>query len=169
MNGRVYCYTGDGSGKTTAAFGLALRAAGHGKRVVVVQFMKGRPEVGEHKGKNLIPHLEVHQFGRKQFINLHKPSETDKKLAQKGLEFARKTLSEHPFLLVLDEINLAAAVGLISPRQIISLLKKRGRTHVVLTGRYAPPELINYADYVTYVIDVKKPIPLLKDTKGIEW
>ncbi len=169
MTGRVYCYTGDGSGKTTAAFGLALRAVGHGKKVVVVQFMKGRPEVGEHKAQRVLPGLEVWQFGRREFVDLKSPAEEDKKLARKGLRFAAKKLAEKPFLLVLDEINLAAAVRLVSPKSVIRLLDKRGETNIVLTGRYAPPEIINYSDYVTYVIDVKKPVPLLKDKRGIEW
>jgi len=158
--GNVYLWTGDGWGKTTSALGVALRAIGHRKKVVVVQFLKGRKNVGEYKSRTkLKPYFEMHQFGRKEFINLKNPSEKDKKLARKGFEFAKQAVKKKkPFLLILDEINIAAASGLLDVDDVIEFLDTVPKTTTVyLTGRYATKKLVERADYATEIRPIKHP------------
>ena len=168
----VYLWTGNGWGKTTSALGVALRAIGHGKRVVIIQFMKGRKYIGEYKIKErLKPNYEIYQFGTKRFIDLKNPTEKDKERAKRGLEFAKKIVKTKPFLLILDEINLAAAIGLLDVKDIIDFLDSVPKSVTVyLTGRYAPKELIKRADYVTEVIPIKHPeLDTRKAKKGIDY
>jgi len=158
--GLIFLYTGSGGGKTTNAFGLALRCIGHGLNAIVIQFMKGNKEIGEYKVKDrLAPELEVYQFGGEKWIDLQNPSQEDKRRAEEGLAFARKILTEkRPSLLVLDEINLATRIGLLKVEDILDLLDKVGeKTDVVLTGRHAPPELVDRADVVNVIFEVKAP------------
>ncbi len=158
--GLVYLYTGEGEGKTMNAFGLALRAVGHGQRVVVVQFMKGRGnDIGEYRIQNrLKPEFEVHQFGRRDFINFRDPIDEDYALARRGLMFARKALKSKPKLLILDEINLAVHFNLLPLRDVVDFLKDiPPETTVVLTGRRAPRELIELADLVSEMKLIKHP------------
>ena len=167
----VYLWTGEGAGKSTSAFGTALRAIGHKKKVVIIQFLKGRKNIGEYKvAKLLKPYYEIYQFGRKEFVNLKKPTKKDKQLAQKGLEFARKILKEKkPFLLILDEINIAAAAGLLDVNEIINLLDSAPKqTTIYLTGRYAPKKLIKRADVVNEIRVVKFP-KTIKAKRGIQY
>ena len=95
--------------------GVALRAIGHDKKVIIIQFMKGRQDtVGEFKVRHLLePWYEIHQFGTRRFVDLDKPSKKDKDLAREALAFARVAAMRRPFMLFLDEINLAVACGLI--------------------------------------------------------
>jgi cob(I)alamin adenosyltransferase len=155
----LYLYTGEGGGKTTAALGLALRSVGHGHKVVIIQFMKGRKNVGEYKiARRLHPHYEIYQFGREEFIDLKNPSREDKELAEKGLKFAREMLAAKPNLLVLDELNLAASVGLVNIKDVIKMLDGAPEgTVIAITGRHAPKELIDRADFVNEVKDIKHP------------
>lgn len=155
----LYLYTGEGGGKTTAALGLALRSVGHGHKVVVIQFMKGRKDIGEYKiARRLHPHYEIFQFGREEFIDLKNPSREDKELAEKGLKFAMETLRAKPNLLVLDELNLAVSIGLVKIQDVMKLLDEAPEDMViVMTGRQAPKELIERADFVNEVRDVKHP------------
>lgn len=158
--GLIILYTGTGAGKTTSALGLALRCIGHNFKVVVIQFMKGRKNVGEYLVKDMLyPNYEIYQFGREEWINLSSPSDEDRELALRGLNFAEKIMLEKkPFLLILDEVNLAVAMNLIPLKRLLGLLSRVPReTHVVLTGRYAPPELINRADIVNFIVEVKYP------------
>jgi len=169
--GNVYLWTGDGWGKTTSALGVVLRAAGHKKKSVMVQFMKGRKYVGEYKAKaKLKPYFEMHQFGRDGFVKLSSPSAKDKALARKGLEFARKALKKKPFLLILDEVNIAAAAKLLDANEIIEFLDSVPKsTTVYLTGRYAPKKLMKRADYVTEIRAVKQPKISGKGKIGIDY
>ena len=148
----IIVYTGNGKGKTTAAIGAGIRAIGHGKKVVMIEFMKGQ-KTGE---LNLnLPNFEIYQFGTKEFVM--EPTEEDKEKAKEGLKFAEKIIeNEQPFLLILDEINVAVKFGLIDPKEVIELLKKV-KNHVILTGRYAPKEFIEIADLVTEMKEVKHP------------
>lgn len=157
--GLIYLYTGEGGGKTTNAFGFALRAIGHGYKAVIVQFMKGWEDIGEVKAcKRLAPECEVHQFGRKEFVDPKNPTPEDYKLAKEALTFARKALKKKPKLLVLDEVNLAAAFGLVKVKEVLNLLDKvPPSTVVMLTGRKAPRGLIDRADFVSVIEDVKHP------------
>jgi len=185
--GYVYVYTGCGAGKTTNALGLALRAIGHGQKVVVIQFMKWWKKTGEYKIKSkLKPYYEVYQFGRPGWLkiddqnheikyrgmifNVRTIEELDRELAKKGLELAKRLMEEkQPHLLVLDEINLAVHSNLLNIRTVLDFLKEiPKRTTVVLTGRYAPKKLIDRADFVNEIIDVKYPKKFVT-TKGIQY
>ncbi|MFC1769324.1 cob(I)yrinic acid a,c-diamide adenosyltransferase [Nanoarchaeota archaeon] len=166
----VYLWTGNGWGKTTSAFGVALRSLGHGKKVVVVQFMKGRKnKIGEYKIQSKLKNLTVQQFGKESWVNLKHPSKKDINLAHKGLDFAKESLKKKPFLLILDEINLAAKIGLLEKKRILDLLDAApANMHIYLTGRYAPKWLIKRANYVN-VINTKKGPKKLMGEKGIDY
>ena len=183
--GYIYLYTGTGGGKTTNALGLALRSIGHKRKVVIIQFLKWRKDIGEYKIKDkLRPYYEIYQFGRAAWLGekemtvsfggqefeVESFKNMDKELARKGLEFARKVLKEkRPHLLVLDEINLALHWKLLSIRDVLELLDNLPeKTDVVLTGRYAPTELIEKADFVNIIKDVKAPKEF-ELTEGIQY
>ncbi len=171
MVGHIYLYTGTGGGKTTNALGLALRSVGHRRTVVIIQFLKWWKTIGEYKiRKRLAPYYEIYQFGRKGWIGLSNLGEEDKKLAKKGLKFAEKVMREkNPHLLVLDEINLAVHCKLLDANEVVEFLDKiPKKTDVVLTGRYAPGELIERADFVNEVKDIKSPADI-PTTKGIQY
>ncbi len=157
--GMVYLYTGEGEGKTTNAIGLAVRAVGHGYRAIVIQFLKGRKDIGEYKIKEkLSPLYEIYQFGRKEFIDLRNPEPIDFELARKALEFAQECLKKKPRILVLDEVNLAAAYGIVPKEDVLRLIDQAPEeTVVVLTGRRAPKEFIERADLVTEMCHIKHP------------
>lgn len=156
-SGILVVYTGNGKGKTTAALGIAMRAAGHGQKVIMIQFMKKRGYVGEFKSAGLLaPNFELHSFGREQFVDAKKPCEIDKRLARKALEFAKNTMRRAPDVLILDEINVALNMGLVKLADVIALVKSRPKeTSIVLTGRGAPKELLELADIATEMRELK--------------
>ncbi len=170
--GKVHVITGPGKGKTTAAFGLALRAAGHGIRVCIVQFMKTGETTGEAISSRHIPEIALAQFGTGRFIDPRKVRPEDVKCAKDALEHARKVLSRRECgLLVLDEVNVAVAFGLLSAQEVIDLLEARGEgIEVLLTGRNAPLEFMDYADYASVIDSWKNPFDKgARPRKGIEW
>ena len=168
----IYLFTGEGGGKTIAALGLALRSIGHKRRVVIIQFMKGRKDVGEYKAaQKLAPYLKLYQFGRRGFVNPRNPLKEDKELAQKGFEFAKRILRKKPNLLILDEINLALAIGLLDLKEVLKFIRRIPKSiDVVLTGRRASTKLYRLADGVSVVKKVKhvfdKGVPA---RRGIEY
>ncbi len=183
--GYIYLYTGSGGGKTANALGLALRTVGHGKHAVIVQFCKFRKDVGEHLIKKKLGNLyEIRTFGRDVWLGKenmmaefagHKFrveafTDRDRELAEDGLAFAAKVMQEKkPALLVLDEVNLAVHWKLLDAKQVIDLLSKiPPETSVVLTGRYASQELIDRADFVNVVQEVKMP-ETFESTAGIQF
>jgi len=168
--GYVYLYTGDGAGKTTNALGLALRSVGHGNKVVMIQFLKGRKDVGEYKIRNRLgPEYEIHQFGTSEFVDPKNLRPIDYEEARKGLELAKTVLKKKPNLLILDEINLVLAGALVNVQDVLDLLKDLPKeTDIVLTGRLAPRELIDAADFVNMVVDVKHPSEMVT-TKGVQY
>ncbi|MEM2546771.1 MAG: cob(I)yrinic acid a,c-diamide adenosyltransferase [Candidatus Bathyarchaeia archaeon] len=169
--GYIYLYTGTGGGKTTNALGLALRSVGHKRKVVIIQFLKWWKNTGEYKIlKVLAPYYEIYQFGRRGWHGLSKLGEDDKRLAKKALEFAEKIVKEKkPHLLVLDEINLAVHCKLLDVKEVLDFLDRiPKRVDVVLTGRFAPKELIDRADFVNEIVDVKHPEKIVT-TKGIQY
>ncbi|HTX44295.1 MAG TPA: cob(I)yrinic acid a,c-diamide adenosyltransferase [Methanocella sp.] len=184
--GHVYLYFGTGAGKTTCALGLALRSVGHGRRVVIVQFMKWWAETGEYKiRERLRPYYEIRQFGRPGWIcreaaggeihaggvslKVRKMDEADKEMAGRGMEFARQALADKPGLLVLDEACLAAHMGLVAVEDVLSLLSDIPEdTDVVLTGRFAPKELMDRADFVNEIVSRKAPDKFVT-TRGIQF
>jgi cob(I)alamin adenosyltransferase len=152
----IQVYTGDGKGKTTAALGLAVRAAGHGLTTYIGQFMKGR-SYGELEALRDHPLVTIEQYGGTRCIHREDVSEEDIAAAKRGLERAREVmLSETPDIVVLDELNVAVWFGLLSVGEVLSLLDERpDSVEVVLTGRRAPAELLERADLVTEMLEVK--------------
>lgn len=187
--GLIYIFTGDGKGKTSAALGVAMRAAGQGKRAAMVQWYKEkRWQIGEHRLPELLkkPLFEIYPMGQ-GFYKLptdHATSDEHKKAAQDALELAERLLKQtkvnrlegykvkkyhkqpsnlstfqpfNLFLLVLDEALNAVTDKLIDLIDLIDLISKRGQTHIILTGRNAPKKLIDLADLVTEMKNIKHP------------
>ena len=156
MKGYTHVYTGDGKGKTTAAFGLALRAVGAGKKVYIAQFVKGR-EYSEIKAAEMfLPLVTVKQYGLSCFIR-NAPTENDVKAALNGLDEVNSVIQngEHD-LVIMDEVNIAFYYNLFETHELIDIIKnKRAETEIILTGRYAPPEIIEIADLVTEMRETK--------------
>lgn len=151
MKGKILVLTGDGKGKTTAAIGTAIRAVGHGKRVIIIQFLK-KGEYGEIKALRNAG-VEVYQFGSGEFV--FQPTDEDFRRAEDAVNFALEKMMENPFLLILDEINVALSIGVVKLEDIIELLDARGETHIILTGRNAPPEILQKADLVTEMKNIR--------------
>ncbi len=169
MKPAIYLWTGDGWGKTTSAIGAAIRAAGHGYKTEIVQFMKGRKyKIGEYRELKNIKNINIHQFGRMGWVNLRKPSKSDFILAKKGFEYAKKVDKKKPFLLILDEINIAVRIGLLAEKEVIDFLNKAKSKHIYLTGRYATKGLIKTADFVNEIIVKKGPKKLIGE-RGIDY
>jgi cob(I)alamin adenosyltransferase len=169
--GEVYVLTGTGPGKTTGALGLALRAVGQRKRVVIIQFLKWWKDTGEYKvRRRLAPYYEIHQFGRRGWKRKAELGEKDRKLVRRGLEFSREVVrKKKPDLLILDELNLALGWGLVGVGEVLRLLDELPeKTDVVLTGRYAPRELMERADVVNEVVELKRPKRLLTK-RGVQY
>ncbi len=156
--GLVHVITGEGRGKTTSALGLAVRASGRELKCYIIQFMKGF-EYGELFTLRKLPNVEIKQFGRSEFVSKEKPLQIDFEQARAGLEHARQIIQSNKYdLVILDEINVAISYELIPLEEVIELVKnKPAHVELVLTGRYAPKELIELADYVTEMKEVKHP------------
>jgi len=169
--GLIQVYTGNGKGKTGAAFGLALRAIGRGLRVCVVQFMKGGFDYGESYIAGKLPLLEITAYGRGQFIT-GKPTAEDFDEAKKAFDHAKSAISNGKFdIVILDEANVAMHLGLLSVKDLIEVLRKKpSQVEVVLTGRYAPKRITDMADLVTEMREVKHPYARgIQARKGIEY
>ncbi|MDR0569977.1 MAG: cob(I)yrinic acid a,c-diamide adenosyltransferase [Clostridiales Family XIII bacterium] len=153
--GYVQVYTGNGKGKTTAALGLTLRALCAGFRVFFGQFMKGQ-DYSELKAVERFENLELVQFGTPEFVR-GEPSETDKEQARAGLERMERALESGEYdVVVFDEVNTAMHFKLLSVAEVLGALAKRPENvEAVLTGRHAPPEIIERADLVTEMREVK--------------
>lgn len=170
--GKVHVITGAGKGKTTAAFGLAMRAAGHGLKVCVVQFLKTGETTGEVLYARKAGGVEIAQFGTGRFVDPKHLAAEDISCAGDALRLARDILTEGDCnVLVLDEVNVAVSFGLISSEEVLSLLRSRREgIEVVLTGRNAPIEFIEYADYVSIIESRKNPFDGGHAAReGIEW
>ncbi|MEM2626013.1 MAG: methylmalonyl Co-A mutase-associated GTPase MeaB [Candidatus Jordarchaeales archaeon] len=156
--GLVQVYTGNGKGKTSAAFGLALRAIGRGLRVCVIQFIKGGFDYGELYSSVYLPNLHLEAYGRGRFVS-NPPSEEDYVEAEKALRKARDAVMSGDYdVVILDEVNTALNLKLIRLEDVIRLLaEKAENVEVVLTGRDAPKEVIEAADLVTEMREVKHP------------
>ncbi len=154
--GYVQVYTGDGKGKTTAALGLALRAAGHGLRVYIGQFMKGQP-YGELNALAGHPRIRIEQYGEPQCIHRDEVTRHHIALAEQGLRCARAAMLSGEYdIVVLDEINVAIWFGLLDSDDVLSLIEQKpARVELVLTGRKAPREIIERADLVTEMREVR--------------
>lgn len=153
----IQIYTGNGKGKTTAALGLALRAVGHGLKVIMIQFMKGKINYGELEAAKYLPNLVIEQYGRPDFVDPENPSEEDIRLARQAFTRAKEVMRKKGFdIVILDEINVAVAFGLIGVQEVIDLMKSKHRKkELVLTGRYMPEEFAEYADLISDIKEVK--------------
>ena len=154
--GVLLVITGPGKGKSTSAFGCALRAHGHGFSIAVIQFMKGRA-YGELDTLRSLPRVEVWQFGRNAFVDPKSPDPRDRELARLGLDKAWEIVrgGKHD-LLVLDEINVVADFGLLPVDEVLELAKARPRwMDMIWTGRNAPAAMIDLADTVSEVREIK--------------
>ncbi|SHJ12480.1 cob(I)yrinic acid a,c-diamide adenosyltransferase [Dethiosulfatibacter aminovorans DSM 17477] len=153
--GYVHLYTGDGKGKTTAAFGLALRAAMSGKKVYIGQFVKDM-EYNETKIKDIVDNIDIEQLGRGCFI-FEDPAEEDKEAAREGLRKCTDVLKSGEYdMVILDELTIALYFKLFDVEDIIEAIRNRDeKVEVVITGRYAPKELYDLADLVTEMKEVK--------------
>ena len=154
--GYIQIYTGDGKGKTTAALGLALRAAGHGFQTYIAQFMKGQ-SYGELLSIRLIPEIEIKQFGKDTFIHVDQASQDDIRMAKQGLEKALQAmLSQKYNIIILDEINVAIYFKLLTIADVMDFISSKPENiELILTGRRAPQELIERADLVTEMCEIK--------------
>jgi cob(I)alamin adenosyltransferase len=172
LPGLIQIYTGDGKGKTTAALGQALRAWGHGWRVLVIQFMKGRRDSGEVFAASKLEVFDIVQYGRGSPVNKEKPSPEDISSAKAGLERAREEFNSAKYdLVVLDELNSAIDYQLLAVKEVLDVLaQKPSQMEVIITGRGAPPELLALADLVSEVKEIKHPFDRgIGARKGIEY
>ena len=170
--GLVQVYTGDGKGKTSAAFGLALRAVGRGLKVYVIQFIKGGFDYGELHVVERLPHFKLKAFGRGKFVTDVPPTEDDVKLAKEAFKLAREVVSGGEYdVVVLDEINVALHLKLVEIGETVDLIRSKPKhVELILTGRSAPPEVVELADLVTEMREVKHPYTKgIPPRKGIEF
>lgn len=170
--GLIQVYTGNGKGKTTATLGLALRACGHGFKVAMIQFMKENREYGEVKASQFLPGFKIVQVGRNEFVDLSNPEPIDISLAQDGWQLAKNMIDSAEWdIIVLDEINVAMSCGLLAVSEVADFLTAQQRkVEIVLTGRYAPDEIIAVAHLVTEMQEVKHPFQTgVEARKGIDF
>lgn len=173
--GLVIVYTGKGKGKTTAALGLALRAVGYNHKVCMIQFIKGSWHYGEMtSSKKLEPEFELIAVGR-GFVGImddKTPVEEHKRIADEALRVAREKISSKRYdIVILDEINYAVNLGLVNLYDVLELVRKKPENvNLVLTGNYAKDELIELADLVTEMREIKHPFKSgLRAKKGIDF
>ena len=158
--GLLIVFTGDGKGKTTASLGMALRTIGHGYKVAIIQFIKGGWTTGEEKAfKNLSSKISWHSLGE-GFTWETQDRIRDEELVREAWQLSKKYMRDKSYkLIILDEINIAAKLGYITPEEIITFLESLNKrdNHIVLTGRGASKTIINYADLVTEMKTIRHP------------
>jgi len=166
--GYVQVYTGNGKGKSTAAFGLALRAVGAGYRVMIIQFLKGM-EYSEHESFKRLG-IDYELYGTEEFV-VGEPSEEVKELCRRGLERAKKAFEEGYDVVILDEANVAVHLKAMELEDLLDVVRnKPNGVELVITGRYAPKELLEMADLVTEMKEVKHYYQKgVQARKGVEW
>jgi cob(I)alamin adenosyltransferase len=156
--GYVQVYTGNCKGKTTAALGLAFRAAGHGLKTYIGQLMKGQHYGELEATKMMQPYITIKQYGKPGWVHIQSPPrENDVQMAQEGLRSIKKAMLSGEYdIVVFDEINTAYCFRLVSLENILDIVaSKPDGVEVIFTGRYAPPELVTAADLVTEMVEVK--------------
>lgn len=170
--GLVIVYTGKGKGKTTAALGIAMRTAGWGDRVAIIQFIKGYKRTGEWQLIEKIKEIDIYQTGDDKVMAIGKPSKKHKKTTADALKLAKKIIENRKHkVIILDEINNAIQYDLVEAGEIIKLLgNKPAEQTIVLTGRGAPDELLEIADLVTEMKEIKHPFKKgISAKKGIDF
>ena len=154
--GYIQIYTGNGKGKTTAAIGLAVRAAGAGKKVLFSQFLK-QERHSEHKALKLLEkNISVQCFGTGSFVR-GTPAESHREAVQQGFNYLTDIFNKCEFdVIIIDEVFATVSTGLLSVENILDLLSKKPlNVEVVVTGRDAPEQIVNVADLVTEMVEVK--------------
>lgn len=170
----IVVLTGEGKGKSTSALGMAMRAVGQGLKVAVLQFIKGSWRYGElETAARLAPDLIIRPLGE-GFVHVdpEHPDPNDVACAERGWQVCKEALLSGEYdMVVLDEVNLAISYGLLPVEEVIGVLNQRpGHVHVVLTGRDAPPALVEIADLVTEMVEIKHPYRKgLTARRGIEF
>ncbi|GAB4322031.1 MAG: cob(I)yrinic acid a,c-diamide adenosyltransferase [Candidatus Zixiibacteriota bacterium] len=161
-NGLVICYTGDGKGKTTAALGMCVRATGYNLRTLICQFIKGSWHYGELDGiKRLAPYVELQQKGE-GFVGIvddKKPREVHRGAALKAMADVRADIQSGQWhIVILDEVFVGCQLGFLTADDLLSLIREKPtNVHIVMTGRGAPPEVLEAADLVTEMREIKHP------------
>ena len=169
--GRIIIHTGDGKGKTTAALGTVFRALGHGQKICVVQFIKGKGKYGERLFAEQLDNLDWHICG-KGFVFNKEQIDEDKKEAEQGFKLAAEIIaSDHYDLVVLDELTYLPNLGFLPIEKIVKTLKAKPKhLSIIITGRDAPKELIELADTVSEISVVKHAYQQgIKAQKGVEF
>lgn len=174
-SGLIIVYTGKGKGKTTAALGMALRAIGHNYKICMIQFIKGSWHYGEmSSSKKLEPDFELTAVG-KGFVGIlddKTPKEVHQKIAKEAIEIAKeKIISEKYNIIILDEINYAVNLGLVELADVLDLIKNKPQgVTLVLTGNHVKQEIIDVADLVTEMKEIKHPFQRgIRAKKGIDF
>ncbi len=171
IKGLIQVYTGDGKGKTTAALGLALRAAGRNMKVLIVQFMK-KWDYGELHSIELISNITLRTFGTKDFVYKGKAKKIDYEEAEKAFSFGAEGMQSGDYdIVIFDELNMALYYELLDLKKVVEKLKgKPDEVEVVITGRRAPEEIIGIADLITEMKEVKHPYQKgIEARRGIEY
>jgi len=173
--GLVIVYTGNGKGKTTAALGMALRAVGYNHKICIIQFIKGSWPYGEMESvKRLEPEVELIIAG-KGFVGIiddKSPKEVHEKVAKEAIAISKEKIQSGNYnIVILDEVNYAINLGLVDVKDVLNLIKlKPDNLNLVLTGNYAKKEIIDIADLVTEMKEIKHPFKSgIKAKKGIDF
>ena len=170
--GLIIVYTGEGKGKTTAALGLAFRAAGWGDKVAIIQFIKGYKKTGEWQIIERIKEVDIYQTENGEIRAIGQLTKKHQKTARDALELVKKIIKEQKHkIIILDEINNALDYDLVEAGEIIKLLKNKPvEQTIVLTGRGAPQEIIEIADLVTEMKNLRHPFDKgIPAKKGIDY
>jgi cob(I)alamin adenosyltransferase len=159
MTGLIEIFTGNGKGKTSAALGVVLRASGHGLRTHIVYFMKGNYPYGEQKVLPQLPNVSFTTFGQEEFVDPANVKPEEREQAKQALKEAQRAIFSGEYdLVVLDEVNVAVAWKLVDLEEVIEIVEKKPENvELILTGRYAGEKLIELADLVTEMVEVKHP------------
>jgi len=170
--GLVEIFTGSGKGKTSAALGVVLRALGHGLRVHIVFFMKGGYPYGERNIMAQLPNVSFQSFGHEHFVDPQNVKAEEKEQAMQALKAAREAMASGEFdLVVLDEVNVASSWKLIEVEDVLKLIEEKPQNvELILTGRYADQRLIERADLVTKMVEIKHPFDKgIKARRGFDY
>ncbi len=168
--GLVIVHTGNGKGKTTAALGMAFRALGHGYRVLMVQFIKGSWKYGELESAKKFENFKLVPMGRGFVSTDGKVAEEDRQAAKEALAYAREHMTEYD-MVVLDEVNYAIKFGLLEEKDVLDFIEQKPEdVHLILTGRDATERIVERADLVTEMREIKHPFQKgIKAQKGVEF
>lgn len=168
----VEVYTGDGKGKTSAALGVALRALGHNQQVHIVYFMKGDYPYGEREALSHLPKATISVFGHDHFVDPADVRPEEREEARRALAHAREVVYSGEYdVVILDEIVIAVGWKLLDIDEVLELMRDKPRSvELILTGRYADPRIIEAADLVTEMVNVKHPHDQgIPPRKGIDY